>query len=78
MPIIKSAKKKLKQDRRRHTRNLKHKQALKQALKKAGRTGAEKDIKTVYRLTNRAKNKGIIHKNKAKRIKERFSKKAKK
>lgn len=72
MPIIKSAKKKLKQDKRRQRRNLKLKKTLKQAVKKAIATKTDKDKRAAYGLIGKAKKKGIIHRNKATRMKSRL------
>lgn len=77
MPIIKSAKKKLKQDRKREVRNLKLKKSLKKAVKKAKLSGVEKDTRAAFKLISKAKKKGIIHKNKAARLKSRFKKNTK-
>jgi small subunit ribosomal protein S20 len=68
MPNIKSAKKKLRQDKKRALRNVKYQNAVKKALKTA------KKADTVYSLIDKAAKNKIIHKNKAARLKSRVGK----
>ena len=75
MPIIKSAKKKLKQDKKRQLLNkvyvLKYKQAIKNLIKnKKGKNS----LKTLYSLVDKAVKKRIIKKEKAARLKSRAAK----
>lgn len=75
MPIIKSAKKKLRQDRKKTTRNAAYKIAVKKIIKSVKKSG-KKDasaIKKLYSVVDKAAKKGIVHKNKARRIKSRVS-----
>lgn len=80
MPITKSAKKALRQNIRRHERNLKNKKALKTAVKnykKASGTSKEEAIKLlpkVYKALDKAAKTKLIKKNKASRLKSRLSK----
>ncbi len=77
MPIIKSAKKKLRQDKKRTQRNAVVKKNYKKAIKKArsGITGkAQKGATSaLYSTLDKAVKKGLMHKNKAARLKSRIS-----
>ncbi len=75
MPIIKSAKKKLRQDRKKTAKNAAYKTAVKKIIKSVKKSG-KKDasvIKKLYSVVDKAAKKGIVHKNKARRIKSRVS-----
>lgn len=74
MPKTKSAKKKLRQDKKRTQRNLAYKKAYKIAIKKAKKTQKEELIKEAYSKIDKAAKKGVIHKNKAARLKSRLVK----
>lgn len=74
MPITKSAKKKMRQDKRRTIINQKIRQQMKLALKKMRQTPTKQNLQKVSQLLDRAAKKGIIHKNKASRLKSRLSK----
>lgn len=71
MPQTKSAKKALRQNRKRFLRNRVVKQNLKSALKKA--TG--ENLSLVFSVIDKAAQKRIISKNKAARMKSRLSRK---
>lgn len=73
MPILKSALKKLRSDRRRRRENLKVIQAYKQAVKQARAKLTPAGISRVFRSLDRAAKKKVIHKNKASRLKSRLS-----
>lgn len=82
MPTTKSAKKKLKTDRKKRVRNLQAKKSLKILIKGlkqnigSGEKGGAKEtfLKTSSAL-DRAASQGIIHKNAARRKKSRLAKK---
>ena len=74
MPILKSAIKKLKQDKQRAKRNQVYRSRYKEALKKAKKTRSKKDIKAACQALDRAGKKRVIHKNKAARLKSRLVK----
>ena len=74
MPIIKSAKKKLKQDRSRSKTNSKYLLTYKNALKKLKKKGGSATLKEVYKSIDKALKKNIFHKNKANRLKSQASK----
>lgn len=74
MPVIKSAKKKLRQDKKRTLRNKSLKNLFRKMLKEAKKTPSEKNIKKAVSAVDKAAKKNIIHKNKAARIKSSLSK----
>jgi small subunit ribosomal protein S20 len=78
MPVTKSAKKALRRDRRRAKINHLIVLQLKKAVIKARRTKTPAVLASAYRLLDRAAKKGIIHKNKAARIKSSLAKTSKK
>lgn len=71
MPITKSAKKSLKVSRVKKAQNLKTKVALSKALKNVD----EKNINQAFSTIDKAAKTGVIHKNKAARLKSALSKK---
>lgn len=74
MPIIKSAKKKLRADKKRESFNSKLAHMLDYSLKKAKKVKSEKNIKEAISITDKSAKNNIIHKNKAARIKSKLSK----
>lgn len=74
MPIIKSAQKKLRKDIKREKHNKTIKSLFKNAFKKALKKPSEEAFKTLQKVTDKAAKSGIIHKNKASRIKSKFAK----
>ena len=76
MPIIKSAKKKLKQDKKREIQNKKYLVNYKKAVKNLSKkTKNKKDaLKSVYSLIDKAAKKKLIKKQKAARLKSRAAK----
>jgi small subunit ribosomal protein S20 len=82
MPIIKSAKKRVRVARKATIRNAKTKRSLKTALKSfhAALTNGKKDSDTLakaYSELDKAAKKGVIHKNKVARKKKQLAAKAK-
>ncbi len=75
MPIIRSAKKKLRQDIKRTRLNREVKDTLKQAIKEARTSGKPESTKKAISLLYKAAKKNIIHKNKAARLASRLAKK---
>ena len=75
MPVIKSAKKKLRKDIKRTEENKKFKSLLKKALKEAVKNPSEKNVKEATSMADKAVKRHLIHKNKAARIKSSLSKK---
>lgn len=79
MPIIKSAKKKLRQDTKKTKTNLKYEASYKKALDliRKNKNNKEKLAKLkieAYSAVDKAAKKKVIHKNKAARLKSRISK----
>ena len=74
MPIIKSAKKALRQSKRKKLLNLSKKDGLKSLLKQFKKEKKMDLIPKIFSLADKAAKTGTIHKNKAKRIKSQISK----
>jgi ribosomal protein S20 len=77
MPIIKSAKKRVRVARKATVRNSKTKRSLKSALKLFAKSPSSKSHSSAQSNLDKAVKKGVIHKNKAARLKKQASKKAK-
>ena len=76
MPIIKSAQKRMRSSARKETQNLKVKQAYKGAVKEARANKSDETVKIAYKALDKAAKRGVIHNNKASRLKSRISKNA--
>lgn len=74
MPLIKSAKKKLRQDKKRTKRNKSTKDFLKEVLKNARKDPTTESLRLAVKITDKSVKKNLIHKNKAARIKSALSK----
>lgn len=81
MPITPSAKKALRQSLRRRERNLQKKEAYKKAIKEYRKLVVEKKVEeakkllpAVYKALDKAAKTGVIHRNKAGRLKARLIK----
>ena len=77
MPIIKSAKKRVRTAKKAAIRNSKTKRTLKSALKSFTAKPSVKTLTDTQSNIDIALKKGVIHKNKASRLKKRASAKAK-
>ncbi|MDB5168726.1 MAG: ribosomal protein [Candidatus Saccharibacteria bacterium] len=77
MPIIKSAKKRVKVAKKATIRNSKTKRSLKTALKAFVKSPTAKSHSAATSATDKAVKKGLIHKNKAARMKKQAAAKAK-
>lgn len=74
MPITQSAKKALRQNKRRHARNLARSRAWKEAAKQAKKTPHNKELLTrAYQALDKAAKHGVIKKNAASRKKSRLA-----
>lgn len=73
MPIIKSAIKKMRQDKVRTARNSKMKYNLKSLIKKMRKNPSAKNLQTTSSALDKAVKKNLIHSNKASRLKSRLS-----
>lgn len=74
MPVIKSAKKKLRQDKKREKRNKLLRTSFKSAVKDAQKSKSAQNILKAIKLTDKAVKKRLIHKNKAARVKSALNK----
>ena len=77
MPIIKSAKKRVKTARKATIRNSKTRRSLKAALNVFSKSPTAKSHSAAQSKLDKAVKKGIIHKNKAARLKKQAAAKAK-
>jgi small subunit ribosomal protein S20 len=74
MPVTKQAKKKLRKDIKREKANSKVKINFKKSLKKTKKNLSVKNVSQTHKVIDKAAKKGIIHKNKAARLKSRLAK----
>lgn len=74
MPIIKSAKKKLRKDKKRTVQNQERENNLKDIVKKVTKNPSEKLLREAVSIVDKATKRNIIHKNKASRIKSKLAK----
>jgi len=74
MPVLQSAKKALRRDRRRAVINKKLKEKVKEVLKKVRKNPTKKNLQEASSVLDKAVKKKVIHKNKANRLKSRLSK----
>jgi len=77
MPIIKSAKKRVRTAKKAAVRNSKTKRSVRTALKEFATKPTGKSLVSAQSNIDRAAKKGVIHKNKAARLKKRAVAKAK-
>ena len=77
MPIIKSAKKRVRVAAKASVRNSKTKRVLRGALKLFGRKSSAASLSGAQGAVDRAAKKGVIHKNKAARLKKQLAARAK-
>lgn len=77
MPIIKSAKKRVKTANKAAVRNSKTKRSLKAALKSFTKSPSNKTHAAAQSNVDKAVKKGLVHKNKAARLKKQAAAKAK-
>lgn len=73
MPVTKQAKKKLRKDLKREKANLSLKTEYKKTLKKTRKNVTTKSLSEASKVLDKAAKKGLIHKNKAARLKSRLS-----
>ena len=78
MPIIKSAQKKMRQDKKRTRINKSRKKLVKKLLDKAQKQPSKKNILAATSAVDKLAKVKVIHKNKAARIKSRLAKLSKK
>lgn len=73
MPVIRSARKKLKVDRKRESANKKMQAFIDLVIKKAQKKPALESIRKAFSAVDKGVKKDILHKNKAARLKSRLS-----
>src|SRR5260221_12569614 len=73
MPVIKSAKKKLRQEKKRTVANSAYTEAMKSAVKAAKKSPTEKTVSVAFTAIDKAAKKFVVHKNKAARMKSSLS-----
>ena len=78
MPVTKSAEKALRRDRRRSIVNERIRRRVRKILKEARKNPTSKTLALAKSALDRAAKKGVIHKNKAARLKSKLAKLAKK
>jgi small subunit ribosomal protein S20 len=74
MPVLKHAKKKLRQDKVRTAKNKKQKEQYKDLIKAARKNANAATVSTAFKGIDKAAKNNIIHKNKAARLKSALSK----
>lgn len=74
MPIIRSAKKRMRQERKRSAINKNKKENLKALIKKARSEKSVLNLTAVFSALDKAAKVGLIHANKSARLKSRLSK----
>lgn len=74
MPLLRNAKKKQRQDKKRTLNNLKVKSTFKRYLKEAKTPKKTEDVNLAFSSIDKAVKKHILHKNKAARMKSTLSK----
>ena len=77
MPLIKSAKKRVRTANKAATRNSKTKRSLRNAFKVFAKTPTSKSHSAVQSNIDKSVKKGLVHKNKAARLKKQAAAKAK-
>jgi small subunit ribosomal protein S20 len=75
MPVIKSAKKKLRKDKKITLEHKRLKSLLKNAISQAEKKPSEASVKKAVKIIDKVAKKKILHKNKASRIKSTLAKK---
>ena len=74
MPVIKSAKKKLRQDKKRTAHNSAFEEAYKKAVKAAKKTPTAESVRLATKATDKAVKHHLVNKNKAARVKSSLAK----
>lgn len=77
MPVIKSAIKKMRQDKKREKTNDEFRAKLEQSIRNAKKTKSAKAVVEATSLVDRGVKNNLVHKNKAARLKSQLSKLAK-
>lgn len=75
MPQTAGAIRKLRADRKKTAVNLQIRKALREAVAVMRKKPTEKNLKSVFKVADRAAKKGVVHSNKAARLKSRLARK---
>lgn len=73
MPVIKSAKKKLRQDRKRERENDALRTLVKKSIKKTEKSYSDSTVRLAVSIVDKAAKRGIFHKNRAARMKAQLA-----
>lgn len=74
MPVTKTAKRALRSSAKKALVNTKLRSSFEIAVRKAEKSKSKSDVKKAVSLSDKARKKGLIHKNKAARLKSRLTK----
>jgi small subunit ribosomal protein S20 len=74
MPVIRSAKKKLRVDRNRESANKKSRAFINLVIKKAQKTSTQESVRKAFKAIDKGIKSNIFHKNKGARMKSRLAK----
>lgn len=74
MPVIKSARKKLRQDKKRTEQNMVVEDAMRLAIKKAKKSPTAESVRLATKTIDKAVKNHLVHKNKASRVKSALAK----
>jgi small subunit ribosomal protein S20 len=74
MPVTKQARKKLRKDRKREIKNDSLRSSYKKAVKNTKKSATPKKLSEAAKVIDKAAKRGIIHRNKAARLKSRLAK----
>ncbi len=74
MPVIKSAKKKLRKDKKLTVRNKVVKNLFKKTIKETEKNPTQESVRKAVKIIDKTAKKNIIHPNKASRLKSRLTK----
>ena len=78
MPLTKGAIRKLRADKVRAVVNSRVRKAMKQGITKTRKKATQAALKQVYRVLDKAAQRGVVHRNKAARLKSRLARLGKK
>ncbi|OGB73588.1 hypothetical protein A3K24_01945 [candidate division Kazan bacterium RIFCSPHIGHO2_01_FULL_44_14] len=74
MPIIKSAKKQVRSSAKKRRLNATRRRTMKEAVKQVRTTPSAEKLRVAFKALDKAAKRGIVHRNKAARLKSRLSK----
>ncbi|AKM84982.1 TPA: 30S ribosomal protein S20 [Patescibacteria group bacterium] len=74
MPIIKSAKKRVRSSARKRQLNSARRRSVKEAVKQTRVAPSAESLKTAFKALDKAAKRGVVHKNRVARLKSRLAK----